>query len=102
MSDTFEQDRLLKGGRISRTHNLAPGESKAYSLFTPALPIPADTPHDEYCLGAVVDPGKKVAESNEGNNTACHTISIIHQEPKRRAANITTPISSLASTFHSH
>jgi phosphohistidine phosphatase SixA len=82
VSDTFEEDMLLVGGRISRTQDLAPGESKTYTLSAPALLIPADTPHGEYCLGAVVDPGKKVKESNEGNNTVCHTISIIQEEPE--------------------
>ena len=81
VSDTFREDMLLRGGRISRTQDLAPGGRKTYTLSAPALLIPADTPQGDYCLGAVVDPGKKVEESHETNNTACHNISISQEEP---------------------
>lgn len=81
VSDTFREDMLLKGGRISRTQDLAHSESKTYTFSAPALLIPADTPQGEYCLGAVVDSGKRVEESNEVNNTACHNISISQEEP---------------------
>jgi hypothetical protein len=79
-SETFSEDVLLRGGRISNTSDLAPGESKTYTLPAPSLLIPEDTPPGEYCLGAVVDPGKKIAESNEDNNTACATILISGEE----------------------
>ncbi|MCS7158704.1 MAG: hypothetical protein N0A16_13405 [Blastocatellia bacterium] len=73
-SPNFAEDVLLRGGRISRTPTLGPGESATVSegeMF-----IPADTPPGRYCLIAVVDSGLVVPESNEANNTTCHSIEI--------------------------
>ena len=70
---TFHEDVLLKGGRVSNTATLTPGASKTYAV---GATIPADTPPGTYCLGAVVDPGQRVVESNEANNTSCHKIRI--------------------------
>ena len=75
-SPNYSEDVLLQGGRISNTPDLAAGESKTFTLPAPALKIPADTPPGEYCIGAVVDPGKKITESNENNNTACASITV--------------------------
>lgn len=72
-SPNFHEDVLLKGGRVSNTQTLAPGASTLYRV---GATIPADTPPGKYCLGAVVDPGKVIQESNEGNNTSCHSIKI--------------------------
>lgn len=69
----FSEDVLLKGGRVSNTRTLQPGAKTNYAV---GAVIPVDTPPGTYCLGAVVDPGTQVAESNEGNNTACAKIRI--------------------------
>jgi len=58
----------LKGGRVSRTADLAPGAFRQYAV---GAGIPADTPPGDYFLCATVDPGGAVPESNEGNNTTC-------------------------------
>ncbi|HEV8366749.1 MAG TPA: CARDB domain-containing protein [Pyrinomonadaceae bacterium] len=72
-SANFVEDMLLRGGRISRTADLAPGGIRAYPV---GATIPADTPTGWYFLCARIDPGNKVAESNEHNNTACYPIHI--------------------------
>jgi hypothetical protein len=75
---TFKEDMLLKGGRLSNTDTLAPGASRVYSVATPppiAGLIPPGTPSKVY-LCAVVDPGKKINESNENNNVDFRPISI--------------------------
>ena len=69
----FAEDVLLKGGRVSRTVDLAPGAFHAYPV---GAGIPANTPPGNYFLCATVDPGGAVAESNEGNNTMCRPIRI--------------------------
>lgn len=79
-ADAFAEDVLLGGGRVSNTDSLAPGESRSYTVSEAV--IPADTPPGLYCLGAVVDPGNAVAESDEGNNTQCHWITIGKQGPE--------------------
>lgn len=72
-SPNFHEDVLLQGGRVSNTQTLALGGTITYPV---GATIQADTPNGEYCLGAVIDPGQKVQESNEENNTACHTIKV--------------------------
>ena len=72
-SANFVEDALLSGGRISRTTDLASGAARGYPV---GATIPADTPSGRYLLCARIDPGKKVAESNEHNNTACYPIFI--------------------------
>jgi len=67
-SPNFCEDVLLKGGRLS-VKNLKPGAST--SLRLPKMcKIPDNTPLGNYYLCAVVDPGKKILEKNEKNNTA--------------------------------
>lgn len=70
----FAEDVLLKGGRVSRTADLAPGAFRQYPV---GAGIPANTPPGDYFLCATVDPGAAVAESNEANNTACRRIRIL-------------------------
>jgi len=77
-SQNFHEDVLLKGGRISNTPDLLPGESKSFDLSN-YIVIPADTPKGLYCLGAVIDPGKKINELNENNNTFCKRVKIIKE-----------------------
>ncbi len=80
-SPHFHEDALLQGGRISGTETLQPSERISYSLPVGTV-IPVDTPPGHYCLGAVVDPGTTVQESDEANNTACHWIKISPTQPE--------------------
>lgn len=72
-SPSFRARALLRGGRVSRTYTLHPGDSINY---TAGASIPVDTPFGRYCIGAVVDPGKVMRESNEANNQGCHWLEI--------------------------
>lgn len=74
-SPNFVEDALLKGGRTSNTIDLAPAANKAYAA---GAGIPADTPTGNYYICARIDPGSKVAESNEANNVTCVRIKIKH------------------------
>lgn len=65
-SATFKEDALLLGGREFVSY-LGPGQTKAVKLYGNNR-IPADTPTGAYFLGAIVDAGNKVVESNERNN----------------------------------
>jgi hypothetical protein len=76
--DDFIEDMLMAGGRISRTETIPPGGSHTYSY---SYYIPAKIDPGIYWIGAVVDPGNKVAEINEGNNTFGHLIEIIPPRP---------------------
>ena len=72
-SERFREDAMVRGGRISRTKTLAPGESTHYRV---GAVIPADTPAGNYCLGIIVDSFNRVRESNEENNVKCASIQI--------------------------
>src|SRR5512140_290070 len=72
-SANFAEDVLLRGGRVSRTVDLAPHTFHGYPV---GAGTPADTPPGAYFLCATVDPGGAVAESNEANNTTCRPIRI--------------------------
>jgi hypothetical protein len=72
-SETFHEDVLLRGGRVSNTTSLAPGQSATYR---PKVVLPRDTPPGKYCLFAVVDSGQQIAESSEINNAHCHEILV--------------------------
>jgi len=72
-SPNYAEDVLLKGGRVSRTGDLAPNALRAYQV---GAGIPADTPLGDYFLCATVDPGAAVPEMNDGNNTKCRRIRI--------------------------
>lgn len=87
-SDNFHEDVLLKGGRVSRTDDLAPGASKGYPV---GATIPADTPPGKYRLCAQIDPANKVAESNEGNNVACDRITVKAGGPTGRQPDLVVP-----------
>jgi hypothetical protein len=77
-SPNWAEDVLLRGGRTSRTTDLAPGASRLYRV---GATIPADTPPGWYRLCAHIDPGNRVVESNEDNNTSCTGIRVIR--PRR-------------------
>ena len=69
----FPEDVLIPNGRVKRTKTLAPGASHTYVLSNLLLPAKLDL-HNPcgmgfFFLGAVADPGNKLAESNERNNT---------------------------------
>jgi hypothetical protein len=72
-SPNFSEDVLLKGGRISNTKTLNPGQGKVYPV---GGGIPADTPPGKYYICAKVDAGNKITESNEGNNSFCRPVYI--------------------------
>lgn len=66
-SPNFSEDVLLRGGRISNTPDLEPGESITFTEDN--LELPDDVPAGDYFLTARVDPGENVAESDETDNT---------------------------------
>jgi hypothetical protein len=72
-SATYGEDVVLRGGRISRTGDLAPGQEKTFNY---EYETPADTPAGDYYVCARVDPGANIAEGDEGNNTACAPITV--------------------------
>lgn len=64
---------LLRGGRYSNTRQLAP---RSRARLRSSATLPADMQAGRYRLCARVDPGGKVAESDETNNTACMPIEV--------------------------
>ena len=72
-AENFGEDVLLRGGRISNTHNLAPHSDR---LYAETGVLPADTPPGDYQLCLVIDPGDGVVESDESNNTLCQTLTV--------------------------
>lgn len=70
---TFTEDMLLQGGRVSNTQTLAGGASATYDGH--GGPIPPGTPSTVF-LCAVVDPGLRISESDEDNNTFCEEIAV--------------------------
>jgi len=72
----FTEGMLLKGSRISRTVDLAPGASKEYST---SVEIPKDIKPGEYWIGVSLDPFNKVIEgppTGEEDNVVNHGIII--------------------------
>lgn len=65
-SAVFKEDALLLGGREFVKY-LGPGETKAVRLNGNNR-IPADIPTGSYFLGAIVDAGNSVVESDNSNN----------------------------------
>lgn len=77
----FQEDGLLLRGRVSRTPDVQPGVSVTLAAGAPIFSdvggvIPSRTPPGSYYLCARIDPGAAVAESHEGNNLYCRSISI--------------------------
>jgi hypothetical protein len=70
---SYQEDVLLKGGRISNTTDLSPRQSSRYEV---GGGIPADTPPGVYFICAKVDAGNTVGELREDNNAACARIRI--------------------------
>lgn len=71
--DNYFDGVLLKGGRYSNTPDLTRGES---TKLNSSAWLPSDIKPGDYRLCARVDPGGKVQESNESNNTACSVIAV--------------------------
>lgn len=72
-AEQYHDGVLLRGGRVGNTVSLTPGTRRSYGS---GGTLPANTPAGIYRLCASVDPGKAVAESNEGNNISCTTLKV--------------------------
>lgn len=79
-SPDYQEDGLLRGGRISNTPDLAAGANVLVSEGSNF--IPNNAPSGNYFLCARVDVGSKVTESDEKNNTACIPIKVQSNEPQ--------------------
>lgn len=87
-SPTFVEDALLRGGRMSRTDDVPPGgrvefRGPTVMLGSPpapydyySFPLPSGMRPGEYHVCVQVDPGGRIAESNERNNTTCMGITL--------------------------
>jgi hypothetical protein len=80
-SELFQEDGLLKNGRITIDH-LDPGEKKSIQLSEPVM-IPQNTPPGKYYLSAVIDPGNVIDEFNEDNNIFMGFMIVEYKEPKK-------------------
>ena len=84
-SEGFIEDMRLKGGKVSRTDDLASGDTfRAWDATTASqgdLQIPSDTPSGDYFVCAVVDPGRTVDEEDESNNVGCFELAVEGVEP---------------------
>ncbi len=66
----YQEDMLVIGGRYSNTKTLAPGQEDTYLESFPMPKVIAKPCQLGYvAIGAIADPGKKVAETNENDNT---------------------------------
>lgn len=80
---SFHEDRLLVGGRISRTPQIPAGQTITLSSDPPissdiggVIP-PLGTPPGSYFLCARIDPGDRVAETDENNNVDCIPLEVL-------------------------
>jgi len=80
-SELFQEDVLLKNGRINIDH-LDPGEKKLIQLNEPVM-IPQNTPPGKYYLSALIDPGNTIDEFNEENNVFVGFMLVEYKEPKK-------------------
>jgi serine/threonine protein kinase len=71
--NTYREDVMLRGGRLSSTPDLVPGADKLYER---SYEIQGDTPAGDYYICAQVDPANKIDEGNEDNNITCAPIRI--------------------------
>ena len=73
----FAEDMLVTGGRMSNTPTLAPGASHTFALDFP-LPKVMTVPCSRAMVnvGAVIDPGKKIAETIEKDNTSFRNLKL--------------------------
>jgi hypothetical protein len=88
-SPTWREDVLLRGGRMSRTNDLAPGAEQMFNGPTVmrggpparpydylAFPMPTGMRPGAYNVCVVSDPANVVREINERDNTTCMPITI--------------------------
>lgn len=92
-SATFREDALLRGGRMSRTPDIAPGARAPWHgsrmmLGSPPAPydylqfdLPTGMRPGRYYLCIQVDPGRRITESNELNNTTCMAMTLVAAPP---------------------
>jgi hypothetical protein len=93
-SATFAEDALLLGGRMSRTDDIAPGASALFEgptvmLGSPLAPynylnftLPSRMRPGNYNICVQVDPGARITESNEINNTTCMALTLRARLPR--------------------
>ena len=79
-SPHYTDNVLLKGGRENISF-AGPGTVNVKLNGTNT--IPADTPGGIYYLGAVIDAGNKISESDEKNNVSFCRIKVIGRETKK-------------------
>lgn len=72
-SEKYFDGVLLKGGRVSNTRNIAAGKRAVYKT---RASIPANTPAGTFQVCARVDPGRKLSEASESNNTNCYKLKV--------------------------
>lgn len=88
-SPAWREDVLLRGGRMSRTNDLAPGAEQMFNGPTVmrggpparpydylAFPMPTGMRPGAYNVCVVSDPANVVREINERDNTTCMPITI--------------------------
>lgn len=88
-SPAWREDVLLRGGRMSRTNDLAPGGEQMFNGPTvmrggpPArpydylvFPMPRGVRPGAYYVCVIADPANVIAEDNEINNATCQAITI--------------------------
>ena len=80
-SANYSDNVLLQGGRENISF---PGPGNVNVPLTGTNKIPADTPTGIYYLGAVIDAGNQVKESNERNNVHFCKIKVIGSETKKK------------------
>jgi hypothetical protein len=85
-SANYSDNVLLKGGRENISFA---GPGSVNVTLKGENTIPADTPPGIYYLGAVIDAGNKVSESNERNNVHFCKIKVIGEQ--KRMADLIIP-----------
>ncbi len=90
-STRFAEDALLRGGRMSRTDDAPAGgrvmfEGPTTMLGSPpapynylSFPLPTGMRPGNYHVCVQVDPGARIAESNEINNTTCMALTLVRR-----------------------
>ena len=86
-SANYSDNVLLKGGR---EHISFAGPGKVNVTLNGTNTIPVDTPSGNYYLGAVIDAGNKVKESDERNNVSFCRLRVVRLEI-RRNPDLTIP-----------
>jgi hypothetical protein len=72
--EVYQEDALLRGGRMSNTPDVAAGST--IFLEDSTTFIAESTPRGSYFICAQIDPGNVVLELDESNNASCFPIKI--------------------------